>query len=431
MKPSRVLLAAFTLGLITWPAISAPPKAVVVAPPAPPQPAPEFAAWMNLCSLRPSSLIQAQLLARSVEPGASLWHAMKIEDGKGPLLLDQSALLITKLPSLEGKPLDPPALLNYVRRHFAELLQAAQMNFTPVAEADKALWSSEAPTGTIATLYSATGSLALAVTEATDEHFTFSSVQASNKDGAVPPLVWQRSFAVREALPFEGCLFTTHAVARAMSDQAAPTSPAWSALLTALADFVQKNGGAVETTILPSATTSVPWESVHEKFHQPKVAWLDLKGSWQSTDPSHRFHLEITGWTGTCEFIERNSRNQELKMTLPFKVEMEKPGELKFTIRRPNNTKEVLEYYGFPEGIRTEILTRQPEPSTLILAPIKGGKLNGLWSGISITKDASGKHLKEMKQPSEAKPKPYPFSTTTAAQEAPVPVIRKAKPVAE
>ncbi len=430
MNPTRLLLASLPFLLLSTFAFSAPPKAVIVAPPAPPAPAPEFATWMNLCSLRPSSAIQAQLLSLPVEPGASFWHVLKIEDGIGPLLLDQSSLVITKMPMQDGKPLDANALLSYVRKHFAELVQGSQSTFTLHGDSDKALWDSEAPSGALATLDTAGSKSALVVSEAIADHFTFSSVEASSSNSAQSPLIWQRSISVQEATPFEGCIFTTHAVARATGDKVPATSPVWGGLLTSVADFVQKNGGAVEATMLPSVTTIASWETVQPKFHQPKVAWLDLNGSWQSTDPSKRFRLEISGWTGKCEFIERNARGQELKMTLPIKVEMEKPGELKYIISRPNNTKEILEYYGFPDAVRGEILSRVPEPSILTLTPTKGGKLNGLWSGISITKDPSGKHLKEMKQPSEAKPKPYPFAPPKATPETPAPTVLKAQPTA-
>ena len=98
-------------------------------------------------------------------------------------------------------------------------------------------------------------------------------------------------------------------------------------------------------------------------------------------------------------------------MTLPVRTERE-GNSTKFIISRPNNTKEVLNFYNFSIGVTDEIVAKDPKPSFIVLTRA-GSKLSGLWSGLSITKDQSGKHVKEIKQPGEIKPKIYPFVSST------------------
>jgi hypothetical protein len=123
-------------------------------------------------------------------------------------------------------------------------------------------------------------------------------------------------------------------------------------------------------------------------------------------------------------------------MTLPLRAEAgDKPGSLKFVIERPNDRKEVLDYFSFSEALQTEILSRLPKPSILVITRA-GKKLNGEWSGISISRDAYGKHLKEFKQPSEMKPKIFPFADAASlpppnAPKTPTTAAPKALPVAD
>lgn len=418
MKTTHAPLLALVLSVIAQAVLfAAPPKGKALPPP-PPKPVAELDTWISLCSLRPSTELQAALLARPADAGSPPWHALKLETGSGPLMLDQRSLLVTRMPLVDNQPMTAPAMLEYVRKHFAEMLAPAATTAGPVSDADRTLWDSDKPVGAVLqAASSAGGKMAFVVSDTETDSFTLSVIHPGTREYSAPSVVWQRRISVQEATPFEGCILSVKAVARAAGENVTPEqvqaglgSTLWNALLTNVASFVQKNGGAAESTLLPAVTTTASWDGVQAKFHQPKNNWLDIEGVWQSTDPGRRFRLEVKGWTGTCDFIERNSRGIELRMTLPLRAEAgDKPGSLKFIIERPNDRKEVLDYFSFSDALQTEILAKFPKPSIMVITRA-GKKLNGEWSGISISRDAYGKHLKEFKQPAEMKPKLFPFA---------------------
>ena len=429
MNPLRVPSLSLALCLIAEvSAFSITPKSKQ-APPPPPKPIAEFEPWISLCSLRPSTELQAALLARPADAGSPPWHALKLEAGSGPLLFDQRSLLITRMPLVENSAMTPAALLDHLRKNLSQFMAPAVSTLGPINEADKALWESEKPIGAVLSAdIAGAGKVAFMLSDLMADSFTLSIIHPGTREYAAPSVIWQRRISVQEATPFEGCILSCKAVARASAEntsgekvQAGLATAIWNAVLANAASFVQKNGGAVETTLLPAETTTAAWESVQAKFHQPKNNWLDIEGNWQSTDPGRRFRIEVKGWTGTCDFIERNARGLELRMTLPLRAEAgEKPGSLKFVIERPNTSKELLDYYSFPETIQTEILAQRPQPSTMVITR-SGKKLNGDWSAISITRDSFGKHLKEFKQPSQIKAKPYPFADAASLPALPAP----------
>ena len=336
-----------------------------------------------------------------------------------------------RCPSSITSPLDNAGLLDYVRKHFSEFLPANLGAVGPLTDADKTRWDSDAPAGAVGSLtVGNTTKTAFLLADATPDSFTFSAVHAGSKDLNDLALIWQRRFRVEDATPFAGCIFTTRAVARAKSpdlnvEQSQPAlfSNIWNALLAGVAQFVEKNGGEVQPSLLPASTGVADWEKIHHKLHQPKVPWLDVEGVWTSTDPGKRFSIEIDSGSGQCEFIEHNSHGQELKTTVPLRTEREPSGNLRFVIERPNNSKEILSFYNFSEGITNEILAKDPKPSIMTLTRA-GTKLNGEWCGLSISKDATGKHLRELNQPDKAKPRLYPFVSSTPDEDLPASVKR-------
>lgn len=426
--PALILALALVIGLESV-ASAAVAKGKQAAPP--PKPVAELEAWIALCSLRPSIELQTALLSRPADAGSPPWHALKLETGTGPLLLDQRSLLITRMPLVENQPLTHAALLAHVKKHLAQLLAPAAATAGPASEADRTLWESDKPVGAVFQAATATGAkMAFVVSDATADALTITAIHPGTKDYPAPTVAWQRRIAVQDATPYDGCILSIKAAARAESDavsgekiQTGLGTALWNALLTNVASYIQTNGGAVESTLLPAVTTTASWDAVQDKFHQPKTNWLDIEGDWQSTDPGRRFRLVVKGWTGQCEFIERNARGEELRMTLPLRAEPgTKPGTLKFIVERPNDSKDVLDFYNFSGTIQEEIIARHPKPSTLEITRA-GKKLNGDWSGISITRDNYGKHLKELKQPNEIKPKAYPFADSSTV---PAPVKPKA-----
>lgn len=193
MKKHRapLLLLACAFGCLLTASSVAAPKAA--APPPAPKAAPELEPWISLCSLRPPAEVQSQLLARPADVDVGTWHTLKIELGHGPLLLDHAAVVITKMPVVDGKTMDSHALLDYVRHHLDELLSASSAKIHSVTDADKTKWDSDTPAGSVSALQVGnTTHTAFVLSEASLDSFTFSSVHAGSREFNDLAVIWQR-----------------------------------------------------------------------------------------------------------------------------------------------------------------------------------------------------------------------------------------------
>ncbi len=110
----------------------------------------------------------------------------------------------------------------------------------------------------------------------------------------------------------------------------------------------------------------------------PQSRYLD--GRWQSTDPQHRWRLEIT--RDRCSWIQRNATGGELRR----QVTLERSGDV-IRISRPNDA-EVLAYLGARPGVLSAILARTPPASYMILKRGSVSSLSSQWNGLRWTLDA-------------------------------------------
>ena len=96
----------------------------------------------QLISFRPPTAIQREFHKRGV------WHIQGIEDGIGPVNLDNYCVKILELPSLKGLDF-LRGLLRYLRLNINRFVDPGRARFSPYSAADAARWNSDNPVGAV------------------------------------------------------------------------------------------------------------------------------------------------------------------------------------------------------------------------------------------------------------------------------------------
>ena len=376
--------------------------------------------WATLVSFRPDPAMQGKLQTRPADPEIGAWGVQKIERSRGALLLENTSLVITKMPAFEGKVADTRALLREIRLHLPQFFDSSQAALAPLAKEDEAALASPTPIGAVLHLSGATVTgkdIAYVVSESTQDHFILTSLRGGKAGIGINPFSGNREIGVSSALPLDGCILYSHAALRAAEAAtpetekalAAESSAIWQGAFARIRALVEKNGGAVVDGLEPQVSTLVSWNDVAKSLHQPKVAWQDMDGLWQSIEKEKRFAIQFHGLSAPAEFIERNRKGKELRIPVMVQVQVTPgpKGGTTYILERPNDSKDVLTFYEFGLAIQSDIIAAKPKPSRLALTR-SGDKLKGEWQGLTISRDAAGR-LAGIKQPGTVKGRIYEF----------------------
>ena len=375
--------------------------------------------WATLVSFRPDPAMQGKLQSREADPEAGPWGVQKIEHSRGALLLQSTALVVTKMPAFNGKVVDSRGLLYQVRQHFAEFFDPALAVYGPASKDDQVALISPNPAGAVVHVaYKVQGGgrdTAFLLSEASADHVVWTSLHGGKTGLSHNLYSGNRELGVASALPMDGCVLYSRAAMRAAeagtlqeeAALAAQSQTLWLSVFERIRAFVEANGGAVVDGLEPPISTFVAWNDVAKSLHQPKIGWQDMDGLWQSTDKEKRFAILFHGLTLPAEFIERNRKGKELRMAVTVQISPGAKGVTSYVLERPNDSKEVLSFYDFNALLQGDIMASKPKPSRLVLTRV-GDKLRAEWYGLTISRDAAGR-LAKTKQPGVVKPRMYEF----------------------
>jgi hypothetical protein len=384
----------------------------------------DLSALASLLSFRPDEGAQSRLINRQVAAGEDPWHIQKVERARGELILESTALLVTKLPAVNDKVLSPQGLAAYIRRNMGQFLEGENIKYGPVTPEDTQLMSNDSAINAVVEFTATAGvdprPSAWLVSEVRKEDWTLSSVQVGGKDMLPNPVSGNRRLGVRDAMPLDGTILYSDATLRAFDAAtpdaekalAAQSAEMWRRIFGRIEAWIVQNGGAVVSNLVPQQSAIVPWTSVAKAMHVPRVAWQDLDGTWRSKDAGKRFSIVFRGIDGPCDFIERNADGGEIRVQVPLQAiqgEKDKQGQpiATYVIERSNEEPEVLKFYKFSSQLITDIIAAKPKPSKLILRR-EGDKLTGEWLGLAISRDGGGR-LSSIKNPGDQPGRTYEF----------------------
>ncbi len=381
--------------------------------------------WADLVSFRPDEASQSRLLNRSVAAGEESWHIQKIERARGDLVLEQTSMVVTKLPAVEEKVLTPQGLLAFLRSNLSLFIEGEGLKFGPVTAEDKQMWTNDNPLNSVIEFTPTQGAdtrqSAWQVTDVKRDEWTLTSVQVGGKDTTRNPYSGNRRIGVQAALPLDGCIIYSNAAFRAYDAPtaeiektlAAQSALNWQRIFARVKVWVESHGGTVISGLTTQQSSLIPWGTVSKALHTPKVAWQDLDGTWRSKDAGKRFKIVFRGLEAPCDFIERNKDGEEVRMQVTPQIvhgEKDKQGQpvTTYVLERSNEDPEVLRFYKFSSTLANDIVNAHPKPSKLILRR-KGEKLVGEWLGLAISRDAAGR-LSELKNPGDQPGRLYDFT---------------------
>jgi hypothetical protein len=380
-----------------------------------PADAQDMAAWSKVISFRPETKVQEKIQARPAEADGARYKMLHIERARGNLFLQTAALAVSKLPAAEGKAMTMAALFRRIRTDIDLFVDPAKFKVAFSSAEEKSQWATDTGEGSLVVVSNvATGvTYPMALGEATTEHIVLNTMATTGSptEKLVSGQIW---INVASASPLEGCIVQVRAAFRptmaATHDDewkvAEEFGGLWISFIDRVRAYVDEHSGEALPQLLPPTMAYVPWTNVAKSFHTPSQVWAGVEGIWRSTEREQRFRIEFHS-DGSCEFIERNAKGNELRMNLPV-LPSEDPKAPGYTIERPNDRDEVLEFYDFQPGTRTAILEKKPEPSRLVLKRNSKGRLVANWYGFSITRTSAGA-VSELKQPSKMPPKQFEF----------------------
>lgn len=379
-----------------------------------PTAAQDFTSWAKIIGFRPETAVQEKLQTRPAGASGDRWKMMKLERSRGNLFMHSAALMVTKLPAIEGKTMTQQALLRYVRTHLGGMIDPAKATVTLDNPEEKAAWETDGAEGVVIKVLNKTSGAehAFVAGEVSGDRCVLMTITGSrtNTEPLVSGIV---QLSVTGASPLEGCLVQIRSAFRPTS---APTNAdewkvaesfagVWMEALEGVRRFVKDHDGTSVPELTPPTLANVAWNAIAKTLHVPSVAWTGIEGTWQSIEKEQRFRIEFEGDTA-CTFIERNRTGQELRISLP--VQLGEDPKNGYVIERPNDREDVLEFYDFKPGVRAGILEKKPEPSRLTLKRNSKGNLIGMWYNFTISRDSSGS-LQELKQPSKVPARMYEF----------------------
>jgi hypothetical protein len=245
----------------------------------------------HLISFRPSITVQQEFRRR----GGVFWHIQGIENGAGPVNLDNYRVKILELPSLKG--LDSlRGLLNYVRLNINRFVDPDRARFSPYSAADAARWNSNYPLGAVLhiDLGADWGALnpedgSVLCSSHSDTHWTFSTVHTPADQ--YHPVSGNREFGFytlsgpsASSAPYGGSFIYVRAADRVspsyFNEQLSTTifsggHQTWLSFQHRLAGYINAIGG--KAIIVPAYSTRYAWD-VMAKKHRPRVDWAYKDG---------------------------------------------------------------------------------------------------------------------------------------------------------
>lgn len=240
----------------------------------------------QLISFRPSIAVQREFRKR----GGVLWHIQGIENGVGPVNLDNYRVKILELPSRRG--LDSlSGLLSFVRLNINRFVDPGRARFSPYSAADAARWRSNNPVGAVLHIDLGGGGAfnpedgSVLCSSYSDSHWIFSTVHTPADQ--YHPVSGNRQFGCYmiagpsiDGTPYGGMFIYTRA-----ADRVSPSllnaqlsgkifgggHQAWLSFLRRLANYVNEVGG--KAAIVAPYSTRYPWAAFAKK-HKPTTDWV-------------------------------------------------------------------------------------------------------------------------------------------------------------
>jgi hypothetical protein len=209
------------------------------------------------------------------------WHFHKIEAGLGKVALDEYAVLVEKLPIIDGKESTPEGLLKYWRLNINKFVNTSVSSFEPHEPSDKIVWESDHPVGAvilirIPKLGITVERAAVVVSEASPDHWIFTTVWTTTAAGH--PVSGNRLFGFRKH--GDNLIYFTRGVDRVseLPDylnrfliQNGQKS-LWNSLETRFVEFVNASQG--QASLLPSYLVYIPWDDPRiQDAYNPSVEW--------------------------------------------------------------------------------------------------------------------------------------------------------------
>jgi hypothetical protein len=247
--------------------------------PAPQCPGLSDTAWDALMSFRPPSAVQDAAAARA-------WSFHHIESASGDWLnLDFYTVVVTALPTVDGRALGAEQLLEFLRGHLQLVIAQQLARFSPREPQDEAAWRAGIPGAEM--VFSILLPLLpdqqiarpahVALSEKTDDHWIFSTGRPST--GGPHPVSGNRQFGFTRRQDGALVYYTRGAdrpttALEAVSYQTvfAGGDAIWTQFQDRLADFVNSHGG--RATVGPVvAGKYYCWGGISPQHFHPTIPW--------------------------------------------------------------------------------------------------------------------------------------------------------------
>ncbi len=241
---------------------------------------PTGARWANLISFRPSAALQRAVKAREPTPLTNLWHMHKLEDGLGPINLDEYTVAIACMPRFNGSENRTRAaeLLEYIRLHINDVLDEGIARFSPYDEGvDGGLWRSSAPKGAVMHIDMADDGAVLC-SEHMEDRWIFSTIKAGT-DG-YHPVSGNREFGV-VSNGYGGCMIYTCGADRASGVEFWAAGDAvfsggddlWRSFQRGVVRLVNDNDGLA--AVGSRFSERFDWDEIRAAYHHPwREGWI-------------------------------------------------------------------------------------------------------------------------------------------------------------
>jgi hypothetical protein len=185
------------------------------------------------------------------------------------------------MPTVDGIQLDAKGLLRRIRDHLNDLIDTQYAEFAPYDAVDTAAWASSSPLGAALDIQMKIAGNrvdhgVVVVTEAADDHWTFSTVWSPRDWNH--PVSGNRQFGYVSDVG--SYVFFTRGADRTSNMQFDMGSSLvfgaahdlWRSLQTGLAQFVNENHGAAVAEL--PVWNRYLWLGVKAAYHHPPVAWV-------------------------------------------------------------------------------------------------------------------------------------------------------------
>jgi hypothetical protein len=227
-------------------------------------------------SFRPSVQIQTALRKRSG------YSVHRIEDGAGPMNLDNYRVEISQMPKLGSRVMTTVEVFSYFRKNINLFMQSGTCLFEPDSGGDAGLWKSDNPAGAVIHIDMYAKNLniddgSVVCAEAGNNYWIFATVFAPGDFSH--PVSGNREFGFDE----DGgkAVFYTMACDRLSSGLLAGAMEGpvfagghrtWLGFQRRLIQFVEQKGGKAK--VITTSSIRVPWAEARKQHFGPRTPWL-------------------------------------------------------------------------------------------------------------------------------------------------------------